>query len=162
MLDETECFESLLNSLRKQLGNLTGKDKEELTEVIKMISQLQIRPPLDLLPVSKLYGKLTALLAEHGNIAKNCGNAISRLRCTMSLCKIAEALIRSRYPKTAANIQRSESLMRSTELIYKSSILALPKGFYKKMARCEDKVKHKKALMINELRKCVECAMFEL
>jgi hypothetical protein len=97
-----------------QLGEASGKDKEEITELINLIKKVQMRPPADLFPVSKLHGKLTALLAEHGNLAKTSGNDISRLRCTMSLCTIAESLIKSRYPHMSVNMQRSDSLKRST------------------------------------------------
>ncbi len=89
------------------------------------------------------------------------GRDFVRLRCTLSLCRIAESIIKTRYPKMPADLPRSASLQRGTSIRTHTHVVR-PKGFYKDLARREALVKHKKALTANELRKCVEYMMFEL
>ncbi len=95
-----------------------GRRKDQVADLIKLIAALRERPPHVLLPVLDLYSRLTTLLAGNSVEATR---ELATLRSVLSLCKIAESVIKTRHPKMSTELQRSESLMRCMRPIYKCS-----------------------------------------
>lgn len=124
VIKELDIFIEILKILENYSKKCPENEAKIITNFLSQIEEIRMLPRKNLLPISKLEESATQIMKNCEKLSPKLNKSLKKLKCIFSLCRVTEAMLKTRHPNLNSPLKRSYSRNKSMLLDCKFPSLA--------------------------------------